>query len=179
MIILGRKVVNKNWNQPPEALLYNIESLHKCIPFPFAVNDILPAFKSGCTRLLDSSRCRYGFHQSDCNGFMSVRSVLEMFHLCRLLSQFQSSFRSQKYYLFWSRILYTVCIFASGMCMLMHRSSLACLGKWGEKKEILEKYQQSSEHLQLSSLSTVHHIYLLSSANTSVCSLFIWPRLKH
>lgn len=106
MIILGRKVVNKNWNQPPEALLYNIESLHKCIPFPFAVNNILPAFKSGCTvlcvRLLTS--CRYSFHQSDCNGFMSVQSVLEVFHLCWLLSQFQSSFRSQKYYLFWSRI---------------------------------------------------------------------------
>lgn len=141
MIILGRKVVNKNWNQPPEALLYNIESLHKCIPFPFAVNNILPAFKSGCTvlcvRLLTS--CRYSFHQSDCNGFWRC-------FICAGCSLRSRAPLGPKNIIYFGHV-YTVCIFPSGMCMLMHRSSLACLGKWGKKKEILAIVRTSAAPL--------------------------------
>lgn len=86
------RVVNNNWKQPPEALLYNIESLHYqrpacccCLSIGLQRHFCLPVwsrysfcFKSTCTvlcvRLLTS--CRYSFHQPDCHAFTCVQSVL-------------------------------------------------------------------------------------------------------
>lgn len=97
------RVVNKNWNQPPEALLYqklpteihsfpfcHLEYLTCCCFIKLRVQrhwlspcvEQLSHFLNPVAQLcvLDSFRsCRYRFHQSDCNDFISVQSRLQMF----------------------------------------------------------------------------------------------------